>query len=218
MPQPTASQTIAERMLRIDFLAGFAVGIIAVAIWAQAYDLEIGEMRYFGPGFLPKVLGTGLATAACVLMVWGLLQSPAHAERIRLRLRGPVMVAVGILFFALFIRGWHVGPIPTPKLGLLVVGPFTVILAGLGSREADVRELIVLGFGLTALTTLLFADLLGMQIPIYPGFAESRINDLVGFDWSSRVAYVACFAISYGLFRHFGFDETIRAAQTGDRS
>ena len=194
---------IAERLLRLDVLAGLVVGVIALAILIESAGLAIGEIRNFGPGFLPRVLGSILAAGALILIARGLAQPEDQAERVRLALRGPGMVALGILFFALFIRGWHLGPVPTPRLGVLIVGPVTIVLAGLGSREGEVRELVVLGFGLTGAATLLFADLLNMQLPIFPGFVDEAITTTFGTDWPKRLAYLACFAVAYLLLRAF---------------
>ncbi|HEV7277172.1 MAG TPA: tripartite tricarboxylate transporter TctB family protein [Devosiaceae bacterium] len=194
-----------DRLLRVDFLAGVVVGIIAVAIWMQAWNLPMGEIRNFGPGFLPKLFGAGLAVGATALTAWGLLQPPSQAERVKLAFRGPVVVTSGILFFALFIRGWQVGPIAAPQLGLMIVAPVTVVLTGFGSREGNARELLVLGFGLTALGTLLFADLLNLRLPLFPQALEPWIFQTFGFEWSRRYAYAAYALITLGLAHAFGF-------------
>lgn len=195
----------AERLLRVDFLAGLVVGIIAVAIWLQAWNLPMGEIRYFGPGFLPKLFGVGIAAGAIALTAWGLIQPPAHAERVKLAFRGPVVVVLGILFFALFLRGWQIGPVPTPQLGLVIVAPVTVILTGFASKEADIRELLVLGFGLTALGMLLFLDLLNLRLPVLPGGVEPWVVRSFGLEWPTRFVYGAYGLISLALSRVFGF-------------
>ena len=197
-----------ERLLRVDFLAGLVVGIIAIAIWLQAWDLPVGELSYIGPGFLPKLFGAGIAAGSVALMVWGLVQPPAHAERIELFFRGPVFVVIGILFFAAFIRGGPIGPIPVPQLGLLIVAPITVVLTGFGSREADIRELLVLGLGLGAAGTLLFVELLNLRLPVFPRFLEPWILQSFGFEWPMRVACAVEALLALGLARVFGFPIT----------
>lgn len=215
MAEPDAREPLSARLLRLDFLAGVVVGIIALAILAQAWNLDMGVIRNFGPGFLPKVLGLILAAGAAILIIWGLTQPADYAERVQLKWRGPAMVAAGVFFFALFIRPWSIGAIPTPQLGLLVVAPVTVVLAGFGSKEADIRELLVLGFGLTGLATMLFSDILGLQIPVFPRFVEIPLTNSFGYDWPKRVAYLVYFALCLGLFRQFGFRFSSGAARSG---
>lgn len=205
MSRSQEQRSAADRLLRVDFLAGVMVGIIALAVWLQAYPLPMGEVRNFGAGFLPKILGTVIAVGAVVLMVRGWLQPEEQAERLQLMLRGPAAVAIGILFFACFIRSWQIGPLTTPQLGLMIVGPATVVLSGLGSKEADVRELVVLGLGLTALITILFADLLSMHLPLFPGAIEPLIRNSFGHEWPKRFAYLGYLALCLGLSRAFGF-------------
>lgn len=205
MRQAQTQDPWGDRLLRVDFLAGVVVGIIALAIWVQAWDLPMGEIRYFGPGFLPKLFGAGIAVGAIALVVWGLVQPPSHAERIELAYRGPIVVVLGILFFAFFLRGGQIGPVPTPQLGLIVVAPITVILTGFGSREANIRELIVLGFGLAALGTLLFVDLLGLRLPVFPSLLEPWIQQNFGFEWPTRFAYAAHALVALGLSHLFGY-------------
>lgn len=205
-----------DRLLRVDFLAGVVVGIVALAVWVQAYALPMGEVRNFGAGFLPKILGSAIAIGAVVLIVRGWVQPEARAVRLHMALRGPVAVAIGILFFACFMRGWQFGPATTPQLGLLIVGPGTVVLAGLGSKEANIRELVVLGFGLTALATMLFTDFLNMPMPLFPRVVEPFILGNFGHEWPKRVAYVAYFAIALGLAHAFGFRLSSFAAVKGE--
>lgn len=207
---------LSERIWRVDFLAGIVVGVVALAVWLQSYDLSMGEISNFGPGFLPKVLGGALAVGAIALVIWGLVQPPSRAERVHMAWRGPAMVAIGVAFFAFFVRGWHLGPIPTPQLGLAFVGPITVILAGFGTKEANIKELIVLGFGLTALTTMLFADILSLQFPIFPRFMQDAMINTIGFEWPKRICYVSYAVICVVLFKHFGFKFSDENTETGD--
>lgn len=195
-----------ELLRRVDVLAGIVVGAIAVAIWVQAFSLDMGVIRNFGPGFLPKALGTGLAIAAIGLLAWGILQPAGRVEYLRLVPRGPAMVGIGILFFACFIKGWQLGPLQTPQFGLFIAGPITVILTGYGSKEAHFKELLVLGIGLTAAGVLLFSELLSMQIPIFPRFMEGPMVTNFGPDWPKRVGIVIFGLVSYGLARRFQLD------------
>lgn len=192
------------RYLRVDFIAGLVLAAIAVAILLGAASLDIGIVRNFGPGMLPKLLGTVMLACSAVLMVSGFVQSSGFAARFEFMLRGPAMVGISILVFALTIRGGSVGPLTVPQLGLLVAGPLTVVLAGLGSLEADWRELSVLGLVLTAVTSLVFCDFLSIQVPVFPKFVEQLLPIGWGPDWPARAAYLLYAAIAYALWHAFG--------------
>jgi hypothetical protein len=190
--------------LRIDVIGGALVCILAAVIWLESVNLPVGELRYFGPGFLPRILVLFLFGGGLVLFIMGLVQPPGAAERLVLSVRGPALVGLAIVVFATTIRGLPLGPFAIPQLGLLVAGPLTVLIAGLGSVEARWRELVVLGIGLTAASVLVFTDLLGMQVPVFPRFLAGMLPVAWGPDWPRRGAVLAYAILGYGLWRLFG--------------
>jgi hypothetical protein len=189
---------------RIDVLAGVLVSAVALAIWFGSANLSVGELSYFGPGFLPRIFAVVLLVCGVGLIVMGCLQRNSVAEKLFVDLRGPVAIGLSILFFAITIRGFAIGGLRIPQLGLLIAGPLTVVIAGLGSVQARPRELIVLGIGLTAAGVLVFADALNMVIPVFPGLFERDLIAAWGPDLPRRVAVGAYAVIGYGLWRAFG--------------
>lgn len=204
MSQDNGVSAVIPRYLRMDVLGGMLVCIVALGIWFESVGLAVGELSYFGPGFLPRILAVILLAGGIALLVVGLSQPNSAAERLVLAARGPLCVGLAILVFALTIRGFPLGPVGIPQFGILLAGPLTVVIAGMGGKDARLRELIVLGVGLTAIAVLVFADALSMQLPVFPAIIDRSFPTGWGPDWPRRAAVVLYAALGYGLWRIFG--------------
>jgi len=205
MRAPTAGD--ADRIplpLRVDVLAGAIVCGLAALIWIGASPLAVGALRNFGPGFLPRICAAALLAGGLALLYRGISQPDAAAERLVLAGRGPLLVGLAILVFAVTIRGLASGPLPVPRLGLLVAGPVTVLIAGLGSIEARPRELVAYSLGLSGVASLVFVDMLGVPLPVLPGFMDGVLPLGWGPDWPGRVAALLWLAAGAALWRLFG--------------
>jgi hypothetical protein len=134
-----------------------------------------------GPAMLPRWLAYGVAACGLLLVGIGFLRPGAPLER--WHLRGPVLVALAILFFALTIRPFRFGTFSTPGLGLIVACPVGVLIGGYASPEARLRDLLTLGLGLTAFSMVLFGDLLNLPIPLFPQW----LADLFPTGFSSKL-------------------------------
>ena len=185
---------------RIDIVGGAIFVAIALASLYQAADLDTGSLRSIGPGMLPTILAATLLVCGVAMVVGGALQKTP--EYLRATLRGPGLVGLAILFFALTIEGMELGPLFIPRLGLVIAGPVTLLLAGYGSTEAAVRDLAAVGCGLTAFCMALFNDLLGMDIPIVPAAVEAGLGGTLGGDGTLRAAYLLL-AVIAGLITVF---------------
>ncbi len=185
---------------RIDIAGGAIFVVIALASLYQVADLDTGSLRSIGPGMLPMILAATLLACGAALVVAGILQKTP--EYLRATLRGPGLVGLAILFFALTIEGTELGPLVIPRLGLSIAGPITLVLAGYGSTEAAPRDLIAVGCGLTAFCMALFNDLLGMDVPIVPVAVEAMLGGALGGDGTLRAAYLLLAAIA-GLIAVF---------------
>ena len=150
-----------------SFVSGLTlVALALLAIWLTR-DLSQGTLRSMGPAMLPRMLAYGVAGCGVLLMIIGLLRPGASLER--WNLRGPLLVAIAILFFALTIRPFRLGEtISTPGLGLIVACPVGLLIGGYASPEARFRDLLALGLALTAFAMFLFGDLLNLPIPLFP--------------------------------------------------
>ena len=139
--------------------------LVLFGVWA-ASDLPRGTLGAIGPGMMPHWLALSVGVCGLALVVAGFTHdgSPLQA----FSLRGPVVVVLAVLAFALTIRPFTLGPVVTPGLGLIVAGPLAVIIGGYASPEARLGELVALALLLTAGCMLLFGDLLNLPIPIFP--------------------------------------------------
>lgn len=165
-----APQNFAGALLLL-FVAGFA-------LWATS-SLSQGTLRAMGPAMLPRWLAFGVGACGLALLISSFLKAGDAMEA--WGLRGPVVVFIGILLFALTIRPFDLGFAQTPGLGLAAAGPLAIIVGGYASPEARLRDLAILALALTSFCMLLFGDLLNLPIPQFPQW----IADLFPASWSN---------------------------------
>ena len=194
------------RHVRIDVIGGAIVMLIAGLIWYGAIGLNVGHLTRIESGAMPKALALLLFAAGCGVMAKGLMQRDCEAERLELVLSPAAIIVTAMLIFGLFIRGGDFGVISTPQLGLTFVGPLTVFVAGCATPNVRLGELLVTAFGLTAALLLIFADMLGVGVPVFPEFIEAAIPSSFGPDAATRLAYgiygvlaAALYVVIFGL-------------------
>lgn len=194
-PRPGA----VPRYFRIDVIGGVIVIFIAGLIWYGAIELNVGQLTRLDSGALPKALSILLFAAGCGVLAKGWMHCDEEAERRKVVLRPVAVVVVAMLIFGLFIRGGNFGIISTPQLGLTVVGPLTVFIAGCATANIRPGELLVTAFGLTAVLLLIFCDLLSVAIPVFPRFLEV-IAVAFGPENATRLAYGIYGALAGALY------------------
>jgi hypothetical protein len=149
-----------------SLVSGLALILVSIlALWLTS-DLSQGTLRAMGPAMLPRWLAIGLGLCGLALMIAAFLRDGDGLEG--LTLRGPIFVVLGILAFATTIRGFSLGPLAVPSLGMVVAGPLAILIGGYATAEARLRELVVLALVLTAFCMILFGDLLNLPIPLFP--------------------------------------------------
>ncbi len=211
--EPTAPQRTGAvpRYARIDVIGGAVMVFIAALVWNGAIGLSVGKIVHFGPGAMPRALGAILFVAGAAVLLHGLFQRGEEAEPLMVALRPPLILAIAIVLFGLFVRGGEFWLFSTPRLGLMVVGPLTVFIAGFATPEANPKELVVLAFGLTAAALLVFPDLLGVPIPVFPETIKDAIPPSFGVDAAVRVVYAAYGCLAAVLYvTFFGLPEMRR--------
>lgn len=154
------------------------VALAAFALWLTS-DLPQGTLRAMGPAMLPRWLAIGVGLCGIALVAAAFLKSGDALEPVTFR--GPIVVVIAILAFGATIRGFSIGPLNVPQLGLLVAGPLAIFISGFATPEARYRELLILALLLTAFCMMLFGDLLNLPIPMYP----QAFSDLYPAGWSS---------------------------------
>jgi hypothetical protein len=169
----------------------FLIALAALGLWLTR-DLDQGTLRSMGPAMLPRWLAVGVGLSGLALLVSAFLARGDVLEA--WGLRGPVMVLLGILAFAVTIRPFALGPVTTPGLGLIAAGPLAIIIGGTASNEFRLRELLILSLSLTPFCMVLFGDLLNLPIPIFP----QALADLFPAGWSQKAVLRATAAVMVG--------------------
>ncbi|KRA43274.1 tripartite tricarboxylate transporter TctB family protein [Devosia sp. Root635] len=188
---------------RLEVIGGTTIIGIAALVWFGAINLAVGTLPNFGPGALPRVLAILLALAGAGVFIQGLVRREAAFERFEFALRPTLVIMLAVVLFGLFIRGGDFGLLSTPQLGLCVVGPLTVFIAGCAAPQVNLKELLVLAFGLTALMLVVFPDLLRLGIPPFPAILQNAIPPALGRETALRIAYAGYGAIALVLYLVF---------------
>lgn len=199
-PETIEQGSFVPRYARVSVLGGAMMVAISALVWFGAVDLHVGELINFGPGAMPRVLASLLFLSGGGLTVYGLLQPDSDAEALSIAFRPPFVLGLAIVLFALFVRGGEFWLISTPQLGLMVVGPVTVFIAGFATPEAKPKELIVMAFGLTAAVLVVFPGLLGVPIPVFPDIIEDAVPPSFGVEAAIRVLYGVYGVIAAALY------------------
>lgn len=149
-----------------DRLAGLVlVALGGLGLWGGA-DLPFMTSDGVGSGLLPRMLS---------LMILGLgffqvflsLKDPGPSTG-RWAIRETIPVVLGVILFAVTIRGYHLGPIAIPNLGMAVACPLAIVASGLAARDSRLPELLVFAVVLTAFCIGLFRYALGLSVPVAP--------------------------------------------------
>ncbi|AYD04343.1 tripartite tricarboxylate transporter TctB family protein [Neorhizobium sp. NCHU2750] len=144
-------------------LGTFLIVIGLAALWV-ARGYETGTFISMGPGFFPKtVSGCLILLGALIILFRGRDLPPAEASDVepiktaaRLRIIGCI-TASNIVFAATLV-----------PLGLPVATFLMVVIAGFGHETSRPLTILATALILAVLATLLFASLLGLQIPVLP--------------------------------------------------
>jgi hypothetical protein len=188
------------RYARIDVIGGVLLMMIALLIWYEAIELEFGTIADIKSGALPKILSVGLAIAGVGVFLGGLFQPMESTEPLVIAVRPAALVVLSIVVFGLFIRGGKFGLVSTPQLGLLLVGPLTVFIAGCAANTLRLKSLLILAIGLTSALLMIFVDVLSVNIPVYPKAIGELLNSYLGEYLALRAGYVAYAIAALGLY------------------
>lgn len=181
-----------------SFVSGLVLIALALfALWLVS-DLSQGTLRAMGPAMLPRWLAIGVGLCGVLLVISALTKDGELLETYSLR--GPVVVVIAILCFGLTIRGFAIGAIKIPQLGLMIAGPLAIFISGFATPEARYRDLVILALALTAFCMGLFGDMLNLPIPMYP----QAFADLYPAGWSSdarlRATAGIMAAVAFAIF------------------
>jgi putative tricarboxylic transport membrane protein len=136
------------------FLAGLVlIAICFFVLWAVE-GLRQGSLTAMGPGMFPRALAVMLGISGVVLLGLSFWLDGAPLER--WSSRGPVLVTLGIVLFALTIR----------PFGLAVASMLALMVSGFATADARLREVAVFSGLVTLACIVLFRYLLGMSMSV----------------------------------------------------
>ncbi|WP_376988562.1 tripartite tricarboxylate transporter TctB family protein [Bosea sp. R86505] len=149
-----------------DMGAGLFMILLAGLAFVLARDLPIGTLRQIGPGMLPKSFAVICATLGLLLCITSLRY---NGEKLSgWSWRGVFFVLGAACVFGLTIRGFDIGPIHVPSLGLLVSGPLVILISGLAASDLRWKELVIFSVAMSTACILLFKYALSLPIPLAP--------------------------------------------------
>lgn len=147
-------------------LAGVVlVGLGALGLWA-GYDLPFMTSDGVGSGLLPRLLSFAILGLGVLQLV--LSQRDPGPSTGRWAIRETIPVILGVVLFAITVRGYHLGPVSVPSLGLSIACPLAIVASGLAARDARPGELLVFAVVLTAFCIGLFRYALRLSVPVAP--------------------------------------------------
>lgn len=149
-----------------DLAAGLFMIVLGAAAFVFAWELSIGSLRQIGPGMLPKTFAVLCAALGAMLVLSSLRINGEKLEG--WSWRGVFFVLGGAIAFGLAIRGFDIGPIHVPQLGLAVAGPLVILVSGLAADDMKWKELIIFAAAMSTACALLFKYALGLPIPLAP--------------------------------------------------
>lgn len=149
-----------------DLAAGlFMIALAGLALFLSS-DLSTGTLRQIGPGMLPKAFAWICAGLGALLAFNSLRY---NGERLAgWSWRGVFFVLGAAVVFGLTIRGFEIGPLKVPQLGMLVSGPLVVLISGMAATDVKIKELVIFATAMTIGCALLFKYALGLPIPLAP--------------------------------------------------
>jgi hypothetical protein len=147
-------------------LAGLSlIGLGALALWASS-DLPFASEFGVSSGLVPRLLSLLIFGLGLLQLYFSWSEPGPSTGSWRMHTMLPVVAAV--VLFAVTIRGYELGPVHVPELGLLVATPLAVIVSGLAAKDSKLPELLVFAAVLTAFCIGLFRYALGLSLPVAP--------------------------------------------------
>jgi putative tricarboxylic transport membrane protein len=156
-----------------DFYGGLMLVLLASLALTASAELPGQRGFAFGPGTAPRLFSILLAALGAAVALGGIFVEGPPIEKYKVR--GPTLVIISILAFALMIRGFSVMvygvPLAMPALGLVPATFFAFMVSILGSTEMRWTESLIAAALMTLFCVLLFVYLLNLPFQLWPRFS-----------------------------------------------
>src|SRR5262245_15844192 len=139
-----------------DFYGGLALVLLSTFAIVASAELPGQRGFAFGPGTAPRLFAIVLAALGVTIALTGVFSDGARIEKYKIR--GPVLVIVGISLFAALIR----------PFGLIVATYLAFMVSITGSKEMRWIESAVAAAAMTLGCVLLFVYLLNLPFQLWP--------------------------------------------------
>ena len=142
-----------------DFWAGvmfIVFGCLFAGVALTSY--KMGTAARMGPAYFPFVLGSLLVILGAIITLTSFRAKNKGPAVDKFYWRPVFWVLGSIVMFGLLLK----------IIGALLAGILVVVLSGLGSTEFKLRDVLLLGVGLTAFCAAVFVWGLGLPIPLCP--------------------------------------------------
>ena len=149
--------------LNKDFLAGAmfaALGFVAIKL---SFGYKIGTAGHMGPGYVPLLLGSGMAIFGAIIGARGVVAAILQAKESTADFnpwnpRPLLSVLMGIVLYGLLIM----------PAGLIVASFALLACGGQAIKGQRLAETLVLASVLIAIVTLVFVCGIGVRIDLLP--------------------------------------------------
>ncbi len=152
-----------------DFFSGLMFLVIGIAFAWGATKYNVGQAARMGPGYFPLMLGIALAILGSIILFESLVVGTEDGEKVGSIAWRPLGFIVG----AHAIFGILLGGLPAlgiPAMGLIVATYGVVLVAAQAGNQFRLKEVLILGTVLAALSYLAFIKVLKLQFPVWPSF------------------------------------------------
>ena len=139
-----------------DFYGGLALVLMGVFALIASAELPGQRGFAFGPGTAPRLFAILLVGLGAAIAIFGVFTDGPRIEKYKLR--GPILVMVGISLFAALIR----------PFGLILATYLAFVVSISGSKEVRWVEGLIAGAVMTAFCVLLFVYLLNLPFQLWP--------------------------------------------------
>ena len=152
-----------------DFFSGLVYTLVGAAFAYGATSYNIGSAARMGPGYFPLLLGVILAIIGAVVLFKSLVVETPTGDPVGSWAWKPlIFIIAGNLLFGILLGG--LSSIKLPAMGLIAAIYGITLVVSLAGDKFKLKEVLVLGTVLSAMSYVAFIVVLKLQFPVWPSF------------------------------------------------